>query len=58
MRKPTSKEKAVLKSCLEGLASDVRCVTEDESTRDVHGTMRVNLEVMLRILAKLENERD
>ena len=57
MRQPTAKEKFVLQNCLEGLKGDVQAVTEQEPNRDVHGTFRVNLEVMLRILERLEREQ-
>lgn len=58
MRSPTAKEAHVLKTCLDGLALDIECLTTQEPGRNVHGTTRVNLEVMLRILSKLESESD
>lgn len=54
MRKPTAKEAAILKSCLEGLKEDIECVTRNEPSRDVFGTARVNLKVMLGITSRLE----
>jgi hypothetical protein len=55
MRKPTAKEKMILRSCLEGLTKDVEAVVEREPNRDVLGTFRVNVTVMTNILKKLES---
>lgn len=58
MRKPTSKEKMILRNCLEGLVGDVEAIVSEGPSYDVHGTFKVNLEVMLGILKKLENESE
>ncbi len=63
MRRPTGKEKHVLLRCLDGLEKDIALVVSTRPpvrgihlVKDVHGTMRVNLETMLSILTKLETE--
>jgi hypothetical protein len=56
MRLPTAKEKFVMGNCLDGLRQDIEAIKEaTRPDHDVLGTMRVNLEVLTRILKKMED---
>ena len=46
MRKPTSKEKFVMQTALDGLKADIEALCNDEVSSDILGTMGANLEVL------------
>jgi hypothetical protein len=57
VRKPTAKEKFVMKTALKGLEGDIEALCNQEPNADVMGTTRVNLEVLGSILERLKRER-
>lgn len=66
MRRPTSKEKRVIFNCIGGLKDDIVALERtDEELReegvgyaDVLGTFRTNLNVLLGICNKLQDEAE
>lgn len=58
MRNPTSKEKFVMTTAVDGLKADIEALCNHEVNSDVLGTMGVNLAVLARIRDKLMEERE
>jgi hypothetical protein len=58
MRKPTSKEKFVMQTAVDGLKEDIEALCNGEVTHDILGTMDVNLTVLTNINRNLRYERE
>jgi hypothetical protein len=58
VRKPTSKEKFVMKTAVDGLKGDIEALCNDEVSSDILGTMNANLSALSHVMNKLWNEKE